>query len=165
MLPEHFLTFCENLEECIKLPIKYKEIGYAGREYPIGKIEFSKGDIDIHFLHYDSFEQAQQKWYERCKRVDMNRIIALFSDQNGCELKDIERFYKLDYPKLLFVGTKENAERFENSIYIKPNKYEIENNINPVDKCMIFFGLSGKRRYEKGFDIERYFEKLENKEH
>lgn len=162
MLPKDFLMFCENLEECVKLPVKYKETGYSGKEYPIGKIEFSKGEIDIHFLHYDSFDKAKQKWYERCKRVDMNRIVVLFSDQNGCTTEDIERFYQLNYPKLLFVGTKANAEKFKNSIYVKPNKYEIENNINPVDKCMIFSGLTGKRRYEKGFDIESFFQELEN---
>lgn len=160
MLPEHFLLFCENLDECIKTPIRFKCTGFSGKEYPIGELEFSKGTIDIHFLHYNSFEQAQQKWCERCKRVDKDRMVLLFSDQNNCETEHIERFNRLQYPKLLFVGKKENAERFENAIYINPTKKELQENINPVDKCMIFCGFTGKRRYEKNFNIEKFFSML-----
>lgn len=160
-MPEHFLTFCENLDECIKLPVKFKGMGYAGKEYPIGTIDFA-GGIDIHFLHYNTFSEAQKKWYDRCKRVNKNRIVILFSDQNGCEAEHIKRFNRLDYPKLLFVGKNENAKMFENSIYITPTKQEIEENINPVDKCMFFGGLTGKRRYEKHFNVEKFFKDLES---
>ncbi len=160
MYPDDFLTFCENLEECIELPLVFKEIGFSGKEYPIGEICSSKGNIEIHFLHYNSFEEAKLKWNERCKRVDKNNILLLFSDQNGCNIEHINRFDRLKYQKLFFTGNELFRDKYDYSVYVKPNKYEIENNINPIDRSMIFVGLLGYRRYEKNFNAEKFFGKL-----
>ena len=91
------------------------------------------------------------KWNERCKRVDKNNILLLFSDQNGCNIEHINRFDRLKYQKLFFTGNELFRDKYDYSVYVKPNKYEIENNINPIDRSMIFVGLLGYRRYEKKF--------------
>ena len=42
------------------------EVFEDGISYPIGKLD----DISIYFQHYESFEQAKEKWDERKKRID-----------------------------------------------------------------------------------------------
>ena len=161
MKPIDFLIFCENLEEAISLPLIYKEDGFSGKVYPIGEITLSCGSkIEIHFLHYNTFEEAQGKWYDRCKRVDLDRIVLLFSDQNECTVEDIKRFDKLQYPKLFFVGSEEYKNILDYAVYVKPYNKEKRGNINSIDHCMWFMGFSGVRRYEKDFDIESFFKNI-----
>lgn len=108
--------------------------------YPIGKL----GDIEIFFLHNNSEEEAFQKWKRRCKRINYNRLIIKFNDQNGCSKEDLLNFIKLPYKNKIFFtvkdwdiqdkcivkinqfGTKEyikaSYEPFGNSKYININK-------------------------------------------
>ncbi len=89
MMPADYLTFCENLDQCLTLPIVPKH----SSGYPIGEMVLPSGTkIEIHFVHYKTFEEASLKWTERCKRVDKNKIMLLFTDQNGCTIDDIKRF-------------------------------------------------------------------------
>lgn len=39
------------------------------------------GDIMIHFNHYHSEEEAANKWYERCKRVNYDNLFFICSDR------------------------------------------------------------------------------------
>lgn len=93
-------------------------------QYPIGKID----DIEIHFLHYKTKEEAKEKWDRRKKRINYDRIIYKFNDQNGCTLEDIKSF--VQNPKLknkiCFVSNKEF--NIEGTYFIKEfdkNKYVI----------------------------------------
>lgn len=160
MYPQDFLMFCENLDECLNLPVHLKEYGFSGKKYPIGEMETSKGPIELHFLHYESFEEAQSKWIQRSKRVNKDKIILLFSDQNGCTQKDVDQFDKLPYPKIFFAGNCKLKSQADYTVYVKPDKKELRESINPVDHCMLFSGLSGLRRYEKNFEIEKFFDRI-----
>ena len=42
MYPDDFLTFCENLEECIELPLVFKEIGFSGKDILLAKYVHQK---------------------------------------------------------------------------------------------------------------------------
>lgn len=41
--------------------------------YPVGKLE----DIHVYFTHYETFEQAKQKWIERLKRLNMDNLYMI----------------------------------------------------------------------------------------
>ena len=49
-------------------------------KFPIAKID----DIEIFFLHYKSEEEARSKWVRRIQRINFDKIIYKFNDQNGC---------------------------------------------------------------------------------
>lgn len=67
---------------------------------PIGRIE----DIEIIFLHYNSKEEAYEKWNKRIKRVNHSNLIVKFSEQNLCEYEDLVAFVNLPYKnKICFV--------------------------------------------------------------
>lgn len=56
-------------------------------KYPIGKLG---NDVEIHFLHYKSETEAQEKWNRRLKRMNFNNILFKFSDNDMSNLKLIK---------------------------------------------------------------------------
>ena len=77
-----------------------KSINYKGT---IGKID----DIEIMFMHYNSFKEAKEKWVRRSKRINYNRIIYKFNDQNNCTYDDLLAFQKFPAKnKLCFTAKK-----------------------------------------------------------
>ena len=76
-------------------------------DYPIGVI----GDnIEIHFLHYKTREEAKEKWERRVKRINFENLLIKFSDRDLCTERDIEEFCMLDYGKKLCFSAKEYPE-------------------------------------------------------
>lgn len=71
-----------------------------GCSFPIGVLP---GGSEICFLHYKSEDEAQRKWQRRCKRINWDKMIFKFNDQNLCTEKEIVAFDSLDVDnKLLF---------------------------------------------------------------
>lgn len=127
IMPECYLKFVISLKYYIDKNIefikpnesKYKEyleknVSKFGH-YPIGKLE----DIEIHFLHYKTEEEAKEKWERRKKRINYNKIIFKFNDQNGCTKEDIITFMNTNKNniKICFVANK--AYNIEGTYFIK----------------------------------------------
>ncbi|MDE6416730.1 MAG: DUF1919 domain-containing protein [Duncaniella sp.] len=72
------------------------------KDYPIAVI----GDgLEIHFLHYNSEEEARMKWNRRVGRIDFDNLIVKFGDEDGPRRDLLERFDKLPYKcKVAFTG-------------------------------------------------------------
>lgn len=85
-----------------------KEIKNDSRfgQYPIGKL----ADIEIFFLHYVSEEQAKEKWERRVERINWDKLLIKFNDQNGCKKSDLETFLKLPYKNKIFLLVKNGME-------------------------------------------------------
>lgn len=73
----------------------YEELKRRGtnNKYPIALL----GDVELHFLHYKSEEEALNKWSRRLKRINYNNILFKFSDNDLCCKSYIEEFSKLEY--------------------------------------------------------------------
>ncbi len=112
IMPDDYIKFIYDMKKYLKKDMnqinidesKYKDylksINYDGT---IGKID----DIEIMFLHYKDFNEAKEKWYNRAKRINYNKIIYKFDDQNNCtydNLKDFQKF-KVDN-KICFTAKK-----------------------------------------------------------
>lgn len=117
MIPSDFIKFCENLDfylNCELIEIK-NDVHFVGR----------LSDIEIHFLHYKSFEEARLKWYERSKRINKDNICLILTCKDKYKLSDIQKFNQLKYRnKVVFVPQKYN--HFNNSYFIKNS----EENLN-----------------------------------
>ena len=74
------------------------------RGYPIGMV----GDIQIHGVHYQSFDELSHAWERRRKRVAFGNIFLIATDECIKTSLEIEAFSHLPYPKVLF--------RFHNEI-------------------------------------------------
>lgn len=67
--------------------------------YPVGKIQIGGGiePIEIFFLHYHSEQEAKDKWERRIGRINWDRLLVKFNDQNGCTEEHIRAFDALPY--------------------------------------------------------------------
>ena len=106
------LTFIKANESKWKDSFNDKRIG----SFPIGKIK----DIEIFFLHYKSEKEALEKWNRRIKRINYEKIIFKFNDQNGCNENHVNEFFSLPYKNKLFFTVKD--WKIKNNYCIKINQ-------------------------------------------
>lgn len=113
-MPKDYIKFLKNLKEYVSVEIEFIEPSKSKYEkvlkkdhrfgkYPIGKLK----DIEIMFLHYKSKEEAREKWNRRCKRINWNKLLIKFNDQNGCTEEEVYEFYSLPYKNKLFFTVKD----------------------------------------------------------
>ena len=76
--------------------------------YPIGILG---GKVEIHFLHYYTEQEAEEKWYRRAARVNFEKLYIIGMEQNLCTEKDILDFCKLPYNNKVFFSSKEVCEK------------------------------------------------------
>lgn len=91
MMPD-YLEFLEHLEyytQKAKLSfVKHSryQLGESRRllapPYPIGLLG---GKVEIHFLHYHSEKEAEEKWHRRCRRINFSDLLVIGVDQNLCK--------------------------------------------------------------------------------
>lgn len=79
-------------------------------EYPIGILSNGKNTIEIFFLHNHSEQEAKDKWERRCKRINWDKLLVKFNDQNGCTSKNVQDFMNLPFKNKLFFTCKEWPE-------------------------------------------------------
>ena len=107
-MADDYVRFCGNIKHYIDAdlsfinPFQSKHYDYlknlnAFGKYPIGKLD----DIEIMFLHYRSPIDAKEKWDRRCKRINWEKMIIKFNDQNGCTKADAQAFLDLPYKNKL----------------------------------------------------------------
>lgn len=99
---EDFAVFLRYLREFILWGLlKETMSSYA---YPVGELSCNTNDgekkIRIHFQHYNSFEEAMEQWYRRCKRVDFDRIRVIIEDGNNITQDDVDRFENLGIQRM-----------------------------------------------------------------
>lgn len=76
------------------------------KNYPVG---IGLGDVRIHFMHYDSFEEAIEKWNARKARVDMNNAEFMLTNFSG-DFNVLQRFEKLPYANKVVFTREEYPE-------------------------------------------------------
>ena len=71
--PEDFNLFCLNLKEYIS--VELKESKEDDIPYPVGLLS-PKGlpSIKVHFMHYETFNEAKQKWNQRKERINFDNL-------------------------------------------------------------------------------------------
>lgn len=103
-------------------------------KYPIGLLD---DEIEIHFLHYNSEEEAKKKWQRRASRVNFEDLIVIGMQQNLPSLKAIEEFCKLPFKKKVYFVT-EDMPQLKNAIYI-PEFKRMQEVGDPYKKGHIFY--------------------------
>lgn len=74
--------------------------------YPVGVLSNGKNTIEIFFLHYHSEQEAREKWERRIRRINWERLLVKFNDQNGCTETEVEKFISLPFKNKLFFTCK-----------------------------------------------------------
>jgi uncharacterized protein (DUF1919 family) len=99
--------------------------------YPIGVIG---GDIEIHFLHYHSAEEAAIKWTRRLAKLDYNNLLFLFSARDMATDELIEDFCNLPLPNKLCFTVKQFGH-LKNTVHFK--QYQKLGEMPPADIARI----------------------------
>ena len=141
-----YIKFLENFNHYIHCSLSfidtnksryYKQLCKSGYENVIiGILE----DVEIVFLHYQSREEAKNKWEKRCKRLSKN-IIFKFNDQNLCTIETIKKFDELPYKHKIFFSSKQYKniksciwiEKYKKMKYIKEDYYSGHKYFNIID--------------------------------
>ena len=74
--------------------------------YPVGVLSNGKNSIEIFFLHYHSEQEAREKWERRVQRINWNKLLVKFNDQNGCTETEVSMFMKMPFKNKVFFTCK-----------------------------------------------------------
>lgn len=85
---EEFFTFCRHLEHYLTLPLDFVPSQW---KYPVAILHGKPGDVKVYFTHYNSEDEAQKKWEERKKRVNLDNLFILM-DGDNCTEQQIRTF-------------------------------------------------------------------------
>lgn len=136
---DDYIKFLEQMD--FYLSLELLEDKNDIKEYPVGML----GDIKIYFMHYKTFEEAKNKWEERCKRIDKKNIHIIMDEGKDCTYDILKRFNQLKY-KYKVVFTHKDYPEFESAFYIKG----FEN----IGYCKELFNYDDSKikRYYENFD-------------
>lgn len=136
---EDFVKMLENLEWYMEqevVPLK------GDFSCPAGLL----GDVQINFIHYETFDQGVSKWEERKKRIRWDNLFIVGSEKEGCTYEVVKRFDRLPYRNKVILTHREYPE-FPSAYYIKgfEEKGEMGTTTNFKDRFW-------RRRYLDDFD-------------
>jgi len=78
--------------------------GSASPVYPIGILG---DDVEIHFLHYATWEEALSKWTRRTERIRWDRLFVKFGDQNESSAELVHQFLALPFERKVCLTNRE----------------------------------------------------------
>ena len=121
MMDDDYIKFLEKLDYYLSQPLvfishaesKHKEQlqreTTAKESYPIALLD----DVEVHFMHYKSAEDAQKKWEYRKNRINKKRLLVKMSQRSSNDLTFLERFEKLPYKnKICFTELEHLGKEF-----------------------------------------------------
>lgn len=110
LYPDCYLRLLENWSKIdlgaiqIQHKSKYHD---TERSYPVGLLD--GGNIEVHFLHYHSDEEALAKWTKRSKRLAQfseNELFFKFCDRDEATESHFERFAALPFRNRLAISAR-----------------------------------------------------------
>jgi uncharacterized protein (DUF1919 family) len=148
--PQDYLRFLENLDWYLEQPMQFKkqtdhEMSHRFCEglhktYPIGVL----GDIEIHFMHYKTEQEAQEKWSRRLKRINRGNLYVVFSDGDEFKEEYLTRFEKLPYKNKIFFSSKPR-NKAQTTVFIR----------DYADSHAVY-DMTKNRKYEKYVDLVKW---------
>lgn len=117
IMPEDYVRFCTDLPHYLAEPLEFIKPSESRYEsvlgtkdnwgtYLIGRV----GDVELHMLHHHDEDVARRKWESRVGRVNWDRIIYKFNDQNGATEADLVDFNALPLEHKVIFAAKEHSD-------------------------------------------------------
>ena len=146
MKPRDFIRYLQNMAHYDQQTLVFEP---TNKPYSVGKL----GDILIHFMHYDSARDAQEKWETRLKRVNLDNLFIIMTDRDepaGVPYEDLVDFDNLPF-KNKVVFTNKPYPELASAFYIKGFEQETQ-----VGDLFAFSGWNGAKYYDQ-FDYVGWF--------
>lgn len=145
MTQPDFVKFVLNMDYYLKQEFQF----YDHPEYscPCAYL----GDISVHFTHYQSREEAENKWKARTTRIQKNRIFVFLEERDGLTKEEIIQLKKLKV-KGLVVFTVNDYKDIPYTVQI--TKYKNDGEIGNILSRSFW---DDSREYEHYFDFVKWF--------
>lgn len=144
--PKDFVRYLQNISFYQQQTLSFIP---SEKPYPVGKL----GDIQIHFMHYHSKEEALEKWTMRSARMNFDNLFIMMTDKDGAQgidYEDLVAFDQLPF-KNKVVFTHKPYPELKSAIYIRGFE-----NQNQVGDIFTFSGWDGMKYYDQ-FDYVSWF--------
>jgi uncharacterized protein (DUF1919 family) len=151
IFPDEYLQFLSRLDWYLTQPLEFvKESKHAtskrftqltGKVYPIGLLG---EDVEIHFMHYKTEQEAAAKWNSRLKRLCRDNLFVVFSDSEEFREQHLEAFAGLSFEHKVFFSAKPQVG-FAGTVFVRDYASEL-----------YVFDVTRNRKYEKYFDLTRW---------
>lgn len=138
---DDFIKFVNDLEHYLSIT----PVVTMGEKYPIGILD----DIKIYFMHFSSVELALEKWEERKKRVNLDRVFVIMVEQNGFTDKNYDEFQNIKYPRILF--TSNPNHQADNVVYFEKYK-ELDELPNIIDHREFYKDMKLPKAVNKAYN-------------
>ncbi|REE27453.1 uncharacterized protein DUF1919 [Winogradskyella pacifica] len=142
---EDYIKFISNIEDYLKEDLKFilksrfeeckKE--HKAKKYPIGVLS---NNLEIHFLHYKTEQEAESKWNRRKERVEFENLLIIMNDQNRFSDKLMPQFDAIKCPKV-FLSSKQRQGNNVKVISYYKGKDCVGDMYNDKIKCFKDFDL------------------------
>lgn len=120
-----YYKYLQHLKEYNNLELIEKK---TDKKYPVGVLQSDKLEpIEIYFMHYKSFNEAKEKWDERKRRINYNKMLVLFH-LNEKENEYVDKFLNLniDNKFAIVYSYLNNIERYINDSRVLKIKHLVE---------------------------------------
>ncbi|WP_370738128.1 DUF1919 domain-containing protein [Necropsobacter massiliensis] len=146
--PRDFIKYLQQIDYYQYHPLRFADSNSS--PYPIGYLD----DLEIHFMHYHSAQEAEAKWQERSRRIDPNNLFIMMTDRDGCTYQDLLDFDRLPFThKVVF--TRKPYPHIQSAFYI--TGFESEESVGDL---FAYSGLFGKKYYDQ-FDYVAWFNRTQ----
>lgn len=140
ILPQDYIKMLKDFDKYFDSDAEITEVE-TSKPYPVADIYGCK----IHFMHYDTFENAVNKWRERCGRINKDSLYIVMTDRDGCTLKDMQDFDALEFKHKVLFTCREHKD-VTSAFYIRG--FESQESVGQLQETM---SITGKR-YIDQFD-------------
>lgn len=146
-----FIKMAKNLKWYMDQPLEELE---SGESFPVARLGTGDAAVQVNFLHYGTFQDAREKWEERKRKINWDRIVLITTDRNNCDYSTLRLFDELPYPnKLAF--THVDYPELSSAFYFKGFEDQPELGTLTDFKPQFF-----KRRYMDSFDYVTFLNNL-----
>lgn len=137
LTPKDFIRYLKNIEFYRNQDLQFIQ---TDKHYPVGKL----ADIEIHFMHYHSEQEAKQKWQQRSARMNLDNLFILMTDRDGCTYQDLIEFDHLPF-KNKVVFTYQDYPEIKSAVKISGSFAQQK----MVGDLFEYTGFNGKRYYDQ----------------
>jgi uncharacterized protein (DUF1919 family) len=113
---EDYIKFLENFEYYVLKSLKFTTVSkhpesnvlLNKKHYPIGLLD---DEIEVHFMHYKTPEEALEKWNRRKMRIDLTNLFFIYSDRDNFREEFLKTYEKLPFKHKIFLSSKPREQK------------------------------------------------------
>ena len=145
MTQRDFVKFVGNLNYYLAQELAFFD--HPEHQFPCAKLD----DVTVHFTHYHTREEAEEKWKSRSARLDRENLFVFATERDGLTEDEIRSLANLKARGLVVF----TARAYPDIPYaLQIPKYESDGEVGNI---LTKSWLNGSREYEAYIDFVKWF--------